>query len=122
MLTFETRLPVTPPQVPGFVDLTDGLQASVTESEISEGRVTVFSPSERCRVLLNERESGLLGDIAKAIERMNGGPVSDRLVGSPAVVLPVAGGKLKLGTWQRVLLLELDRPVERSVVVQIVGE
>jgi thiamine phosphate synthase YjbQ (UPF0047 family) len=31
-------------------------------------------------------------------------------------------GKLRLGQWQRVLLLELDRAQERSIIVQIVGE
>ena len=44
------------------------------------------------------------------------------MVGAPSVVLPFVDGKLRLGTWQRVLLLELEEPGPRPVVVQIVGE
>lgn len=35
----------------------------------------------------------------------------------PAVSVPVSGGKLALGTWQRIILIELDGPRERKIVV-----
>jgi len=40
----------------------------------------------------------------------------------PSQAVPVAGGRLQLGTWQQVVLLDFDdRPRERTIVVQIVG-
>ena len=107
---------------PDFVDLTDDIVAAVGRCAIAQGRVTVFSPDERCAILVNERESGLLQDIKGALSRMSNGSGTDAPVGSSSVVLPVVDGQLKLGTWQRVLLVELDRPSRRTVSVQIVGE
>lgn len=106
-----------------FVDLTDEVQGVLDESGIENGQVTVFSAHAACAVVMNERESGLLSDVRRALDRL--GTVALRggaMLGSRSVVLPAAGGKLRLGTWQRVLLVELDDGAERSVVVQIVGE
>ena len=43
------------------------------------------------------------------------------LLGSAGESIPVAEGRLQLGTWQRVLFLELDRERDRRWVVQVVG-
>ena len=44
------------------------------------------------------------------------------LVG-PSLTIPIADGKLTLGTWQQVALVELDtRPRKREIVIQVVGE
>ena len=41
----------------------------------------------------------------------------------PSLTIPFAEGKLVLGTWQQIMLLEFDtRPRKREVVIQIVGE
>jgi len=37
----------------------------------------------------------------------------------PSEVLPVRGGRLRLGTWQSVMLVELDGPRERTVIVEV---
>jgi thiamine phosphate synthase YjbQ (UPF0047 family) len=44
------------------------------------------------------------------------------MIGSTSVVIPAVDGRLRLGTWQRVLLVELDEPARRSFLVQVVGE
>ncbi|MFN2489025.1 MAG: YjbQ family protein [Actinomycetota bacterium] len=109
---------------PDFVDITDEVEETLTRSGIRDGRVTVFSPHDECSILVQERESGLLLDIREAIQRLDREDPSDRhgLVGSPSVVLPAVAGRLRLGMWQRVLLVELGEPNARSVVVHIVGE
>ncbi len=122
---------------PDFVDLTDQIRAAIETCAVVEGRVTVFSPDQTCAILVNERESGLLEDIKSAIARLSngsggkeaepgGGDVlrsdSDILIGSSSVVLPIVDGELKLGTWQRVLLVEMGEASERTISVQIVGE
>lgn len=109
---------------PSFVDLTDDIQDALDESGIADGQVTVFSPDTTCALLVNERESGLLEDIKRTIARLN--PNGDEqhagMLGATSVVLPAVGGRLRLGTWQRVLLVELREPSQRSIVIQIVGE
>jgi len=109
---------------PSFVDLTEDIQSVLDESGISDGQVTVFSPDTTCALLVNERESGLLEDIKRAIVRLspNGDDSRTGMLGATSVVLPVVGGQLRLGMWQRVLLVELEEPSQRSFVIQIVGE
>jgi secondary thiamine-phosphate synthase enzyme len=109
---------------PSFVDLTEDIQRALDESGISDGQVTVFSPDTTCALLVNERESGLLEDIKRAIVRLspNGDDAQAGMLGATSVVLPAVDGQLRLGMWQRVLLVELEEPSQRSFVIQIVGE
>ena len=109
---------------PSFVDLTEDIEKALDESGISSGQVTVFSPDTTCALLVNERESGLLEDIKRAIARLspNGTGARAGMLGATSVVLPAVDGQLRLGMWQRVLLVELQRPSRRSIVIQIVGE
>lgn len=108
----------------GFVDITDDLQELVRASGLSGGRATVFSPSDTCPILVNERESGLLRDIRRAVDKVagSGDHSPPTTLGAKSVVFPVVDGRLRLGMWQRILLFELDDPRERAVIVQIVGD
>lgn len=108
----------------GFVDITDEIQDTIDDAGVEQGQATVFSPTPGCPLVINERESGLLIDIKNAIDRLEDsvGASPKTMVGAPSVVVPFVDGKLRLGTWQRVLLLELEKPGPRPVVVQIVGE
>lgn len=122
MTSYEARLNATTTGAPDFVDVTDEIVAAVETSGINHGRATVFTADESCSIMVNERESGLLADIKKAIERLAGSNGSRSVVGSQSVVLPVVDGKLRLGTWQRVLLVELDQASERALDIHIIGE
>ncbi len=108
----------------GFVDITDEIQNVIDEAGLEQGQATVFSPTAGCPLVINERESGLLVDIRNVVERLGDSSGADPkgMIGSTSVVVPFADGKLQLGTWQRVLLLELEEPGPRPVAVQIVGE
>lgn len=107
-----------------FVDITDRVQEVVATSGIIGGRATVFTRADLCPLLVNERESGLLKDIRRAVERVsgNGSMHPPSTIGSKSVVFPVVDGRLRLGTWQRLLLFELEGAAEREIVVQVVGE
>lgn len=106
-----------------FVDITDDVQAAVADTGVIGGRVTIFSPSDACPLVLNERESGLLKDIRRALARVTRGEGgAPTTIGSKSVVLPLVDGRMRLGTWQRLLLLELEAASERSVSVQVIGE
>ncbi len=85
-----------------------------------------------CALTLNEREPGLLEDLETALERIvpwGAGYRHDRGAESNAaahiraallghqLVLQVRGGRLALGAWQDVLLVELDGPRSRKVEI-----
>jgi thiamine phosphate synthase YjbQ (UPF0047 family) len=48
--------------------------------------------------------------------------VCQQLLLGASEAVPIVNGQLLLGHWQRLFLVELDRPREREVVVQLVGE
>lgn len=108
----------------GFVDITDALQGLVSDTGVKGGRATIFSPSDTCPILVNEKESGLLRDIRRAVDKVaqSGDHSPPTTLGAKSVVFPVVDGRLRLGIWQRILLFELDQPRERSIILQIVGD
>jgi thiamine phosphate synthase YjbQ (UPF0047 family) len=123
MRTHQCECTVNTLAVPDFVDITDDVKASLADSGICDGHVTIFSRSSSSPLIANERESGLLKDIKAAMARLDGSLRDGRpIIGSASLMLPAVAGKLRLGTWQRVLLVELSQAGPRSVVVQIVGE
>lgn len=107
-----------------FVDVTDDVAGALDESGIENGHVTVFAPDADCSLIVNERESGLWHDLRGALARTDTRLAPERraVLGSSSVVLPALEGRLHLGTWQRVLLVELGEPCHRRVSVQVVGE
>lgn len=106
---------------PDFVDITDTVEAALSESGIRNGQVTIFAAGDGCSLMVNERESGLLEDLKATFGRLDGVWPSSAM-GSSSLVLPAFDGKLGLGMWQRVLLVELVEPTDRPVVVQVLGE
>lgn len=122
--TFETRCSAVTRAVPDFVDVTDQITDAIVQAQIRNGRAIVFVADDSCSLMVNERESGLLVDLARTIERLklSRGDGQRAVLGASSLVLPVVDGKLKLGTWQRVQLIELTEAGERSVAIQIVGE
>lgn len=122
-----------------IIDLTDEVASYVVESGIDEGHVVIFVPGSTAAITTIEFESGAVNDLRRAIERMapmdasydhnarwgdgNGySHVRAALIGA-SLYVPVAQGKLVLGTWQQVVLCDFDnRPRRRRVVVQVCGD
>ncbi|MGZ4425933.1 MAG: secondary thiamine-phosphate synthase enzyme YjbQ [Gaiellaceae bacterium] len=130
-------------------DITDEVNEAVQESGISEGIACVYSPHTTCCVRVNEFEAGFLEDFTELLRKLvpsegyyahddwdrrtenicpedmemgNGhSHCMAMLLGPAGESVPVVGGELALGTWQRVLFLELDRERDRRWVVQVVG-
>lgn len=120
------------------VDLTDDVRAALADSGMGEGIVSVFVPGSTAGVTTVEYEPGLVQDLKGAFDRLvpadagyahnRGGETNGHahvrasIVG-PSVAVPFSGGRLALGTWQQIVLVDFDdRPRSRSVLVQIVGE
>jgi secondary thiamine-phosphate synthase enzyme len=121
------------------IDVTEEVQKAVREARLVSGLVTVFVPGSTAAVTTIEFEPGLVEDFPQMLERIapktreyehqktwndyNGhSHVKAALVG-PSLTVPFMDGSLVLGTWQQIVLLELDiRPRARRVVLQILGE
>jgi secondary thiamine-phosphate synthase enzyme len=118
------------------VDLTEGVQRVVASTGIEEGVASVFVPGSTAAVTAMEFEPGGVHDLRATLDRLipREGPyehnrlnhdtnshahIRAAIVG-PSESLPVAGGRLQLGTWQQVVLVDFDdRPRRRTVVVTV---
>ena len=112
---------------------------AVTASTLTAGLATVFVVGSTAGVTTIEFEPGAVADLNHVFEVLaprhgeyrhhlrwgddNGSShVRASLLG-PSLTVPFAEGKLTLGTWQQIMLLEFDtRPRKREIVVQIIGE
>jgi len=130
-------------------DITDDVLEAVRESGVQDGIACVYSPHTTCCVRVNEFEQGFLEDFAGLLLRLvpresyyahddwdrrtenicpedqdigNGhSHCMAMLLGTAGESIPIRDGELQLGTWQRVLFLELDRERDRRWLVQVVG-
>ena len=120
-------------------DLSRDVQALVDRHSLREGQVLIFVPGSTAGLTTIEFEPGLLRDLPAAFERLaprglryhhedtwhdgNGhSHVRASLLG-PSLTVPVTAGKLVLGTWQQIVLVDFDnRPRRRELVVQLWGE
>jgi len=120
-------------------DLTDVAARAVASSGVAAGTVTVFVVGSTATVTTIEFESGAIADLNRVLETLaprdgeyqhhlrwhddNGSSHVRAALMGPSVTVPFVDGKLLLGTWQQIMLLELDtRARQREVVVQIVGD
>ncbi len=122
-----------------MVDLTPLVQAVIERHRYREGHAVLFVVGSTAALTTIEFEPGLQQDLPAALERIaprgipyaheqtwhddNGhAHVRASLVG-PSLVVPFDDGRLLLGTWQQVVLIDFDtRPRQREVVVQLAGE
>ncbi|MDW0155961.1 MAG: secondary thiamine-phosphate synthase enzyme YjbQ [Nitrososphaeraceae archaeon] len=122
-----------------MIDMTSQLSNIVKESKIKNGTVTIFVLGSTAAVTTIEYESGLIHDFPVMLSRIvpkgieyehdntwhdgNGhSHVRSSLIG-PSITIPIIHGKLTLGTWQQVVLLEMDtRSRNRTVILQIMGQ
>jgi secondary thiamine-phosphate synthase enzyme len=128
-----------------FADVTDEVVRTVAEAGVREGFAVVFSRHTTAGVRINEHEPLLLEDMVRLLERVvptgdyrhddfsvrtvnlhenervNGHSHCRSLLLGASETVPVSGGQLLLGRWQRIFLVELDGPQRRELVVQVVG-
>lgn len=128
-----------------FVDITEAVAACCEGSAVSHGVVTVVSRHTTAAVLIQENEPLLLGDLCRMLqavaprhrhychndidarhdvppdERPNGHSHAQALLLPSSLQVVLVDGRLDLGRWQRLFLVELDGPRERAVSVMILG-
>jgi secondary thiamine-phosphate synthase enzyme len=133
----------------GFVDLTDDLRRAVKDSGVVEGCVVAYCTHTTASLVVNEWEDGALTDFRARLEQLVPGDVgyahddlerrtqnlqdgherpngrshvAQMLLGASSHAIPVSGGEPLLGRWQRLILVELDEPKDRTVLMHTFGE
>jgi secondary thiamine-phosphate synthase enzyme len=121
-----------------IVDLTEGVTQVVSTSGVERGLVTVFATGSTVAVTTMEYEPGGVHDLQELLDRLvpsrpdyehnvrnhdtNAHAHLRAAVIGPSETIPLVDGRLALGTWQQVVLLDFDdRPRRRTVTVQVVS-
>lgn len=129
-----------------FIDITDQVAAVVRGSGVRQGFVNVQTRHTTTAILVSEHEPLLMEDLKRTLERVapchveyrhddfsvrtvnmcpdeekNGHAHCKALFLRSSECLNVIEGRLDLGQWQRIFLLELDRARARTVSVMILG-
>ena len=139
MKSFRKELVVTIPSRRAFVNITRQVEDALAESGIQEGLVLVNPMHITASVFINDDERRLHSDYEKWLEKIaphapvdqyrhndtgedNADAHIKRQVMGREVVVAVTGGKLDLGTWERIFYGEFDGRRRKRVLVKIIGE
>ena len=139
-------LSLTAERAPQFIDITENVQECVRRAGIVQGMALIFSKHTTAAIKINEHEPELLKDMEDFLSRLsptdagyfhnnfevrtvnmeedecpNGHAHCQHLLLSSSETVPISDGRLDLGVWQRIFLVELDRPRPRQVMVQVLG-
>ena len=123
---------------PGFVDLTREIASFVKETDAIEGVVTLFVRHTSASLTIQENaDPSVLDDLTTALDRLapeDAGWTHDTegpddmpahaksLLTTTSLQVPVLKGRLALGTWQAIYLIEHRlRPHRREIVLQFIG-
>ena len=141
-----SRIVLTTTRAPEFIDITAQVSDLVRETGVKDGLVCIYSKHTTAAIKVNENEPLLIKDMEQFLLRIapvnayyghndftirtvnmtedecpNGHAHCQHLLLSSSETIPLMDGELQLGTWQRLFLIELDRPRQREVLVQVVG-
>jgi secondary thiamine-phosphate synthase enzyme len=121
-----------------IVDITRRVREAVADAGAADGLAAAFVRGSTAAITTMEFEPGGAHDLRALLDRLvpaRGDYEHNRLnhdtnshahqrasiVGASEVV-PIEGGRLALGTWQQLVLIDFDdRPRERTVVIQVVS-
>ncbi len=121
-----------------FINITGQVQAAVEESGVAEGLCLVNAMHITASVFINDDEPGLHQDYEQWLERLaphapvdqyrhnvgedNADAHLKRQVMGREVVVAISGGRLDLGTWERIFYGEFDGRRKKRVLIKIIGE
>jgi secondary thiamine-phosphate synthase enzyme len=116
------------------IDLTGAVAQIVAEAGVAEGLCSVYVPHATAAIVINENDDpNLCGDLLNALGKLvpegiwqhdridrNGAAHIKAAILGPSETVPVRDARLLLGTWQAIMLVDLDGPRQRRVVVTVV--
>ncbi len=114
------------------VDLTDKVEALIRKAKLQEGLCTLFLIHTTAALTTGEVGEGTEEDLLEVVEKLipritfqhahNPSHAWSHMASSvigPSLTIPVSNGALVLGTWQSVLLVELDGPKQREIHITL---
>ncbi len=118
------------------IDITDDISKVIEKSGLKEGIVVIFCPGSTASITTIEYEPNVIKDFKEALQRLfpsdkpyhhdktwgdgNGYSHVRASFLKPNISIPFSNGKLLLGTWQQVVLVDFDnRPRTRLVIVKV---
>lgn len=122
-----------------IIDITAKVQEQIQKEKVRNGLATLFVSGSTAALTTIEYEPGLVQDLMELLERLipsnkkyhhddrwgddNGFSHLRASLFGPSLQIPVESGRLLLGTWQQIVLVDFDnRPRTREIAVQIMGE
>ncbi len=143
---YMSRLTIESATGPQFIDITDHVESLLARAGIQNGQALVYSQHTTAAIIINENEPLLIEDMKNFLWKMadpaslyqhndftirtvnmcedecdNAHSHLQHLTLGCSVTMPIQDGRLTLGRWQRVFMLELDRPRTRNVLIQFIG-
>jgi secondary thiamine-phosphate synthase enzyme len=133
MRAMQTTIRVRTRKKAEVVDLTEQVADAVSRSGVDEGMCTVFVRHANAAIVINENaDPGFRLDLVAALDKLfpegvwehdkvddNGAAHLKAAVLGPSEAVPIRDGRLLLGTWQGIALVECDGPRDREVVVDV---
>ena len=118
------------------IEVTDNVRGVVKRSKIKDGLCTIFVMHSTAAIIINENYDpdirlDLLDSLNSLIPKgkwrhdktdRNGDAHLKSIMLGPSETIPIKNGELQLGTWQAPMLVELDGPKERRIIVQVIGD
>ncbi len=122
-----------------IIDITAKVQEQIRKEKIQRGLATLFVSGSTAALTTIEYEPGLVQDLKELLDRLipsdkkhhhddrwgddNGFSHLRASLFGPSLQIPVESGRLLLGTWQQIVLVDFDnRPRTREIVLQILGQ
>ena len=146
MKTFNQTIEIQTKAELDFVDITDKVKGLIKESQIKSGIVNIQILHTSAALLVNENEPLLLKDFKNNLRKTAPKDLNyqhndltkrtvnlcpDECINAHShcqaihllvnATLNLIDGELQLGQWQRIFIVELDRPRKRKVQIQILG-
>jgi len=143
---YSFTLRVETSRAPEFVDITEEICTFLRETDVMSGLAVIYSLHTTAAIRINEKEPLLLQDMEQFLERIapktaqykhndfslrtvnmtedecpNGHAHCQHLMLSSSETVPILNGVPQLGQWQRIFLIELDRPRQREILVNVLG-
>jgi secondary thiamine-phosphate synthase enzyme len=115
------------------VDVTLQVADIVQKADIQEGLCSVYVPHATAAMIVNENDDPQIGqDLLNALDKLipegvwlhdtvdeNGASHLKATILGPSETIPIQRGRLGLGTWQAIMLVDFDGPRDRTVIVTL---
>ncbi len=117
------------------LDVTLQVADIVQKADIQEGLCSVYVPHATAAMIVNENDDPQIGqDLLNALDKLvpegvwlhdtvdeNGASHLKATILGPSETIPIQRGRLALGTWQAIMLVDFDGPRDRTVIVTLTG-